>query len=78
MAPRKRNSASSVEPESLGDPAFKRLSDLVALLLVKGEPQNEKCRMLSVAGYSAPEIAALVGMTANAVNVALHRLRKNK
>lgn len=55
-----------------------RLSNLIALLLIKGETQAEKLRILSVAGYSAPEIANLVDSSANAVNVALHRLRKKK
>ena len=60
------------------DPSLKRLTDLVALLLIKGESQNEKLRILSAAGYSPGDIARLVGLSTNAVNVALHRLRKKK
>ena len=55
-----------------------RLTDLVALMLIKNEPPAEKLRILSVAGYSAGEIARLLGTSPNAVNVALHRLRKKK
>lgn len=52
-----------------------RLTNLVALLLVKGEDQNEKIRTLKAAGYTPNEIASFLGITANAVNVALHRMR---
>jgi len=76
MDPRKINRGSSSEPQSTGDPVLKRLTNLVALLLIKGEPQNEKLRILAAAGHSAQEIAGLVCSSANAVNVALHRLRK--
>lgn len=78
MAPRKKEQSSNSEQELTGDPSLKRLTDLAALLLIKGESQNEKLRILAAAGYSAPEIARFVGSSANAVNVALHRLRKKK
>ncbi len=52
-----------------------RLTNVAALLLVKGESQPEKIRTLASAGYSNVEIAALLGVTANSVAVALHRLR---
>jgi DNA-directed RNA polymerase specialized sigma24 family protein len=51
---------------------------LLALLAIKGESQAEKIKILSGAGFSNTEIAALLGLTANAVNVALHRLRTKK
>jgi DNA-binding CsgD family transcriptional regulator len=60
----------------LGGTDLQRLTNLVALLLVKGESQTEKIRTLATAGYSNTEIASLLGTTANSVNVALHRLRK--
>ena len=53
-----------------------RLTDLVALLLVKGESQPEKIRCLDAVGYTPGEIASLLGVTPNAVRVALHRLKK--
>jgi DNA-binding CsgD family transcriptional regulator len=57
---------------------LERLTNLVALLVVKGEPQPEQLRILAAAGYGNSEIATLLGLTPNAVNVALHRLRKKR
>jgi predicted transcriptional regulator len=37
-----------------------------------------KAQKLSHCGFSNAEIAELLGMTTNAVNVALHRARKGK
>jgi DNA-directed RNA polymerase specialized sigma24 family protein len=54
---------------------LERLTNLVALLLVKGEPQVDQIRTLAAAGYRNSEIAPLLGLTSNAVNVALHRIR---
>jgi DNA-directed RNA polymerase specialized sigma24 family protein len=53
-----------------------RLTNLVALLLVKGEEQAEKIRILASAGYTPSEISNLLGVTPNAVRVSLHRMRK--
>ncbi len=38
--------------------------------------QNEKAERLSRCGFSNGDIAGLLGTTANAINVALHRARK--
>jgi DNA-binding CsgD family transcriptional regulator len=57
---------------------MERLTNLIALLVVKGEPQPEQLRILEAAGYGNTEIASLLGLTPNAVNVALHRLRKKR
>ena len=78
MAPKRKKNISELDMKLSDDPALKRLTNLVALLLIKGESQNEKLRILAAAGYSAAEIAGLVGSSANAVSVALHRLRKKK
>jgi DNA-directed RNA polymerase specialized sigma24 family protein len=61
-----------------GAPQLDRLIRLLALLVVKGEPQAEKIQHLSGAGFANTEIAILLGLTPNAVNVALHRLRSKK
>lgn len=67
----KGESVNAGEAGSLG-----RLTDLVALLLVKGESQPEKIRCLDAVGYTPAEIASLLGTTPNAVSIALHRLKK--
>lgn len=59
-----------------GSNQMERLTNLVALLLIKGESQSDQLRTLSCAGFSNSEIARLLGLTPNAVNVALHRIRK--
>jgi DNA-directed RNA polymerase specialized sigma24 family protein len=55
-----------------------RLIKLLALLLIKGEPQSDQLRTLVGAGFSNTEISRLLGLTPNAVNVALHRMRKRE
>jgi len=57
---------------------LERATKLIALLLVKGESQPEKMRVLSAAGFANNEIAALLGVTSNTVNVALYKLRAKK
>ena len=56
--------------------AIRRLTNVAALLLVKGEPQPEKIRALAAAGYTNQEIADMLHLKSNTVAVALHRLRK--
>jgi hypothetical protein len=72
---RQRTVAEPVTPRDVG---LERLTNLVALLVVKGEPPPEQLRILAAAGYGNSEIAHLLGLTPNAVNVALHRLRKKR
>lgn len=57
---------------------LEKITRLLALLAVKGESQPEKIKVLSGAGFSNTEIAELLGLTSNAVNVALHRLRAKR
>ena len=57
--------------------AVLRVANVLALVAVKGEKdETEKVRMLSAAGFSVSEIAALLGKTPNAVSVALYQSRK--
>jgi DNA-binding NarL/FixJ family response regulator len=57
---------------------MQRLVRLLALLVVKGESQPEKIKVLSAAGFANTEIADLLGLSANAVNVAIHRIRAKR
>jgi DNA-directed RNA polymerase specialized sigma24 family protein len=54
---------------------LEKIARVLALLLVKGEPQADKIKALSAAGFGNAEIADLLGLTRNAVNIALHRIR---
>jgi DNA-directed RNA polymerase specialized sigma24 family protein len=79
VAARRRGSRGvAVDPVIAGDPGLERLTRLVALLLVKGEPQAEQIRTLAAAGYGNSEIASLLGLTPNAVNIAMHRIRRKR
>jgi DNA-binding NarL/FixJ family response regulator len=77
-ARRRSRHKTAAEPITPRDVGLERLTNLVALLVVKGEPQPEQLRILAAAGYGNSEIATLLGLTPNAVNVALHRLRKKR
>ena len=79
MVVRKRSSASPpIERAEEYSKQMERLTRLLALLVVKGESQTEKLRVLAGAGFANTEIAELLGLTSNAVNVALHRSRSKK
>lgn len=77
MVLRKRAKKEATD-SSDADDGLLRLTNLVALLLVKGESQNEKIRTLSAAGYQPNEIAELLDTTSNTVSVTLHKLRKKR
>lgn len=76
MPSRKRSVSAANETPEKG--TTDRLTNLVALLLIKGEPQAEQIDTLLRAGYANAEIARLLGLTPNAVNVAAHRLRRRR
>ena len=79
MALSRRSDKRTVETEQPDlSTQFARATNLLALLLVKGESQPEKIRVLSAAGYANSEIAQLLGITANTVNVALYKQRAKK
>jgi DNA-directed RNA polymerase specialized sigma24 family protein len=69
--------AESLGPSNLAN-ELHRTSRLLALLLVKGESQPEKIRALNSAGFQNSEIADLLGVPANTVNVTLFRQRTKK
>lgn len=76
---RKQRTSLSSSKLDLADTAqIERIMGLLALLLVKGEKQPDKIRALAAVGFQNMEIARLLGVTSNTVNVALHRIRKKK
>lgn len=75
MVARNRNSQPRTETSAGDTKQLEKLTKLLALLVVKGESQAEKIKMLAGAGFANIEIAELLGLTANAVNIALHRIR---
>jgi hypothetical protein len=77
VAARKKHKMQSSSAEASVNTAqqIERLIRLAALFVVKGEAQPEKIKMLSGDGFTNSEIAGLLGVTANAVNVALFRSR---
>lgn len=78
MAGRTRKVEQETNSPGASGEHLEKLTRLIALLVVKGESQSEKIKALSGAGFSNSEIADLLGISANAVNVAMHRLRKRK
>jgi DNA-directed RNA polymerase specialized sigma24 family protein len=78
VAVRKRSSRTASTESAAPGVGLERLINLAALLLVKGEPKPEQIRVLAAAGFGNSEIAALLGLTPNAVNVALHRSRRKE
>lgn len=76
MAARKKVKVpSGAETSGVDTSQLEKLTRLLALLVIKGESQPEKIKMLAGAVFTNIEIAELLGVTGNAVNVALHRLR---
>ena len=78
VARRKAKKSSAASEAGSSTQQLDRLTRLLALLVIKGESQSEKIQLLSGAGFANTEIAQLLGVTANAVNVTLHRLRSKK
>lgn len=80
MARRKAKAdlGTQAEPTSSLPVQMDKIIRLLALLVVKGESQQEKIKALSGASFSNVEIAKLLCITPNNVNVTLHHLRKSK
>ncbi len=55
---------------------IRRTNHLLAVLAVKGMEQRQAIAFLDTAGFRPTDIATAMGITRNAVNIALHRLRK--
>ena len=56
---------------------LRRIANLLALILTKGEEETEKIKTLAAVGYSPSEIAKLLGRLPVSVRTALHRARKD-
>jgi DNA-directed RNA polymerase specialized sigma24 family protein len=80
VAPRPATSPSSplsdgaVLQATLGE--VRASNHLLALLAVRDLEQRSAVLLLNAAGLSAARIASVVGVTTNAVHIALHRARK--
>jgi len=66
------------EPADATERHLERISKLLAILAVKGENQTDKIVTLSAAGFSASEIAQLLGTTPNAVAATVYQQNKKK
>jgi DNA-directed RNA polymerase specialized sigma24 family protein len=69
----------SARAGKLGEPvsAEEKIARALGLLLVRNlEQKNEQVTLLRSIGFEVPDIAAMLGMTENHVNVAAFRARK--
>lgn len=65
---RKSDAGNSSTTDDSAEP-LRRISNLLALLAVKGESQEEKILTLTAAGFTTGEIADLIRTSANTVAV---------
>lgn len=71
--PPKRRSAEAADQV----PADEKLARLVAMMVVRDIDQPaDKIQLLKAAGFGVAQMAPILGMTENAINIALHRARK--
>ncbi len=71
--------ASTAEEQSVGlEEAFRRIANLLALALVKGESETGKVLALTAAGYSLGEIAQLLDKRPNTVSAILYQAKREK
>lgn len=58
-------------------PAMEKIARLLAILAMRDlEQKSDQVQMLQAAGFNVAEVAGLMGLTSNAVNVMAHRNRK--
>lgn len=75
MATRKQK---DVAPEAAVLSQLERITKLLGLIAVKGQEKADQIEQLAAIGFSNVEIAGVLGVTANTVNVALYRARKKR
>ena len=56
--------------------AFRRIANLLALALTKGESETGKVQTMTAAGYSITEVAQLLDKKPNTVSAILYAARK--
>lgn len=86
MAVRKapnRNKKSVDSTPTQGSPAelamsLDRISRLLAIAVVRDMAQSDKIATLSATGFAHADVANLLGLTSNAVAVALYKARSKK
>jgi DNA-directed RNA polymerase specialized sigma24 family protein len=63
--------------QSVGlEAAFRRIANLLALALTKGESETGKVLTMTAAGYSIAEVAQLLDKQPNTVSAILYKARK--
>jgi len=63
--------------QSVGlEAAFRRIANLLALALTKGESETGKVQTMTAAGYSITEVAQLLDKKPNTVSAILYAARK--
>jgi hypothetical protein len=76
MRAKARSEGSDEAPVSSEIAAFKRIGNLLGLLVVKGEKQEKQIETLSGAGFSNSEIAQLLNTSPAVVGQTLYVIRK--
>jgi len=75
--PTSKPSASEQTEAPVGlDVAFRRIANLLALSLVKGESETQKVQTMTAVGFSVQEVAQLLGKKPNTVSAILYAARK--
>jgi hypothetical protein len=57
---------------------LRKMNKFLALIAMDGKGQPDKIEILDKLDFGPKEIAELIGITPNAVSVALHSIRKSK
>jgi DNA-directed RNA polymerase specialized sigma24 family protein len=70
-----RGSATKTDTEILID-EHRTSNRLLAVLAIRGMEQPKAIALLDSLGFEPKQIAAAIGITPNAVSIALHRMRK--
>jgi hypothetical protein len=60
-----------------GTGGIERLTNVLAMMLVKGLKQGDAIQLLSRAGFAPKEIGPLLGTDRNTVSVTLSKFKKN-